>query len=145
LLGIKLTVQFIQQTKPHHKQARRDLERGMAEVVRVTTAHVIEVEERDDDGPRYFFDIGNGQSLFIGGQWLWDRRIYRPSIANDAEVPFPAQQFELHRGPESGEPFAIVIQGERITAAEVCEWESVSCPDIQTAIVDAPVKKVSNP
>jgi hypothetical protein len=107
------------------KRRRTDLKKQVAEVIEVTDARLVEAEEYNDEGPLYYFGIGDDKILFLGGQWLWMRGPYgieRPDLGEegeDAGPPFPAVSFVLHRLPGSGKVLRIEIRGERLAPEAV--------------------------
>jgi hypothetical protein len=76
---------FIRNDLPELKQA---LLTGMVTVKKICAKAVIELEEFEDEGGGYIFDIGDGQVLFLKGQQ------YFP--VND-EMPWPNTRFEIVR------------------------------------------------
>ena len=77
--------QFRQQTYPKVTEALAD---GMVNVKQVVTAEVIEIEEFEDEGPGWIFDIGGHQCLVLKGQR------YCP---NDEHAVWPTTKFEIVR------------------------------------------------
>jgi hypothetical protein len=67
---------------------REALADGRVEVTRVVAQGVIELEEFEDEGQGFVFDIGGGQSLLLKGQ------NYLPE---DQAAPWPSTEFELVR------------------------------------------------
>ena len=69
------------------------LEDGLAAVWRVTSDRAIVIEEYEDEGSVYIYDLGDGTSLYLRGQE------YFPE---DHDAPWPARQFEIVRASLDG-------------------------------------------
>ncbi|MHB0961139.1 MAG: hypothetical protein ACYC1V_32560, partial [Pirellulaceae bacterium] len=67
------------------------LEDGRVLSKEVTASEVYEIEEYEDEGPGYIFDVGGGTSLLLKGQK------YEPE---EDEMPWPASSFSLVRSVE---------------------------------------------
>lgn len=67
---------------------RAALEDGQASVCSVTSDRAIIIEEYEDEGSAYIYDLGDGTSFFLRGQE------YFPE---DDDAPWPARQFEIVR------------------------------------------------
>lgn len=67
---------------------RKALDNGQAFVCRVRSDSVVVVQEDEDEGSAYIFDLGDGSSLYLRGQE------YFPEIESS---PWPARQFEIVR------------------------------------------------
>jgi hypothetical protein len=70
---------------PLLKQA---FERGVVHTKRVTASSVIVIQEFEDEGSGYIFDIGDGKSLLLKGQWCFPF---------EESMPWPASEFEMVR------------------------------------------------
>ena len=73
------------------QQVKADVAQGTAAAHRVNAVDVIEVEEREDEGPSYFVKTTDGQILLFTGQYL-DRFKRRG---------FPWRSFEIIEAPKS--------------------------------------------
>jgi hypothetical protein len=67
---------------------RAALEDGQAFVWRVTSHRAVVIEEYEDEGSAYIFDLGDGTSLYLRGQEYYPEH---------DDAPWPAQQFEIVR------------------------------------------------
>jgi hypothetical protein len=67
---------------------RAALEHGGASVCSVTSNRVLVIEESEDEGSAYIYDLGDGTSLYLRGQ------DYQPE---DGRAPWPARRFEIVR------------------------------------------------
>lgn len=105
------------------RHIRADLAQQEVEVLRVEQARVLEQEQHNDEGPLYYFDIGGGRILYLGGQWLYDTGIYGEQDEElDEELdeeqeaslsePTPVSSFTLSRVPISGHVLRIDPHGE---------------------------------
>jgi hypothetical protein len=102
----------------HRGRERVDVMKQLVEVIHAEDVRLAQQEEHGDEGPLYYFGIGEDKVLFLRGQWLWDWPIYGitpPEIDDDDEEglgpPFPASSFTLSRLPLSGEVLRIDIKG----------------------------------
>jgi hypothetical protein len=94
LYGARAGVAFVQQSRRSRQLARRDINERKVEVIRVENARLVEQQEHNDEGPLYYFGIGGGKVLFLGGQWLYDSDVYG---VDSEELPFPSSSFTVHR------------------------------------------------
>ncbi|HBC64385.1 MAG TPA: hypothetical protein DC058_24620 [Planctomycetaceae bacterium] len=67
---------------------RAAIDNGLACVCRVRSDSVVVVQEDEDGGSAYIFDLGDGSSLYLRGQE------YFPDLESS---PWPARQFEIVR------------------------------------------------
>ena len=67
---------------------RAAIDNGLACVCRVRSDSVVVVQEDEDEGSAYIFDLGDGSSLYLRGQE------YFPDLESS---PWPAGQFEIVR------------------------------------------------
>jgi hypothetical protein len=75
-----------------------DLTGGVAGVERLRAIDAMEVEEDEDLGVGYFLRLDDDRVLFLKGQYL-------------QELTFPAMEFDLSRGPNSGVVLGIACLG----------------------------------
>lgn len=84
-----------------HKNMRGDKAGAVAEVIDIENSRWVRNEEATNESPEYYFDIGDGKILVLGGQWLWDFPTYgleHPENEDTEEsVPFPCSSFRVHR------------------------------------------------
>lgn len=92
------------------------LEDGRVIVKRVHATAVVEIEELEDEGPGYLFDIGGGEVLFLKGL------DYGPY---DDETPWPNTDFEIVRGLVDGEFVAMAYHGKALPPARVVRHHEV--------------------
>ncbi|MDX2248855.1 MAG: hypothetical protein SF052_18855 [Bacteroidia bacterium] len=86
----------------------KDLQSGLVEVTECTPAHAIEIEEDEEMGIGYFLDVGNNQTLFLIGKYLYKQ-----------DIPyFPSTQIEIIRAPQSGIVLDIKVKGEYLPPME---------------------------
>jgi hypothetical protein len=81
---------FVREDAP---KIRAALEDGKASVSSVTSDRAVVIEEFEDEGSAYIFDLGDGTSLYLRGQE------YYPE---DDDAPWPARQFEIVRAGLDG-------------------------------------------
>jgi len=104
--------------------AKRELQKGEAEVIHVQDCRYFQQDERNDEGPTLYFDLGDRKLLALRGQWIFDEQIYGASRKagdeNDSEGPlngleapyaFPSTEFTLHRLPTLGTVLKVEVQG----------------------------------
>ncbi|MCA9218267.1 MAG: hypothetical protein KDB27_34600, partial [Planctomycetales bacterium] len=83
-------------TRYHREFVRRDdipvikaaIDAGQVFVKKVSAEAVIEIAEFEDEGSGYIYDVGDGKSLFLKGQWFYP-------VCDDK--PWPNSEFELVR------------------------------------------------
>ena len=119
IIGVAIGVSAGLDFRRHRRLRAVDIAARRVEVVRVEGARLVEQEVHNDEGPLYFFGIGSGRILFLGGQWLLDYDIYGldpdpAAIEADDWIPFPSSSFVVHRLPASGEVLRIELGGDRL-------------------------------
>ena len=87
--------QFRREDAPKLETALKD---GQASVCRVVSESVIVIEEFEDEGSAYVYDLGDGTSFYLRGQE------YYPE---DERAPWPAREFEIVRTKQGGRLVAI--------------------------------------
>lgn len=92
------------------------LEDGRVIVKRVQATAVVEIEELEDEGPGYLFDVGGGQVLFLKGL------DYPPY---DDETAWPNSDFEIIRGYVDGEFVGMAYHGAALPPARVIRHHEV--------------------
>jgi hypothetical protein len=123
------------------RESRVDIATGEVEVIEVESPTVVQQEETGDEGPIYYFDIGDGKLLFLWGQWLYDPHVYRvgdrsfvdemefESIADipdePDEPPFPNSHFRIHRATHLGHVLSIELFGERLAPDRIIPASAV--------------------
>jgi hypothetical protein len=80
--------QFVRDRLPKFREA---LEHGGASVCLVTSDRVIVIEEFEDEGSAFIYDLGDGTSFFLRGE------DYVPENADGTAGPWPARRFEIVR------------------------------------------------
>jgi hypothetical protein len=106
---------FRRKVNPKVQEALAD---GRVEVKRVEAKDVIELEEFEDEGPGWIFDLGDGQCLVLKGQTFYP---------TNEQSPWPNDQFELVRTSKHGLQVGIFCSGkllepsQRISTAEFPE------------------------
>ena len=118
------------------QEYQRDLEEGETEVWHCDVSRVVELEEREDEGPSFFLELAPGQALFLQSQsfqdflgdeyGLEDEEVSEPpddpgvwpppprADSSSSQRVFPCRQFDLVYAPNSRMPLAdIVCWGER--------------------------------
>jgi hypothetical protein len=113
---------FRQKTRPKVTEALAD---GMVSVKQVVATEVIEIEEFEDEGGGWIFDIGEGQCLVLKGQRFFP---------NDERAAWPNTQFEIVRTAKHNLWVGIFCAGtqlepsQRIPSAKVPEkliWDEM--------------------
>jgi len=109
----------------HRKFQREDvpeimkaLADGRVAVKKVKATAVIEIEEFEDEGAGYIFDIGSGKILFLKGQW------FSPLETN---IEWPNSEFEIVRTVHANRWVGILCYGQRLEPVRVIE--SSECKD----------------
>jgi len=115
LVAAAFWVFFFVDIQRRRARVRKDRKTGQVEVVRVFEARLVEREPYNDEGPLYFFGIGEGKVLFLGGQWIFnygtDRADGDEDEARERKWRFPSSSFVVHRLPLSGEVIDIEVAG----------------------------------
>ncbi|MBB4637875.1 hypothetical protein [Longimicrobium terrae] len=116
------------------------LEDGRVIVKRVQATAVVEIEELEDEGPGYLFDVGGGQVLFLKGL------DYDPL---DDETPWPNTDFEIIRGLVDGEFVAMAYHGKALPHTRVLRHHEVDAEavwdereEVLTMSLDQAVKRI---
>lgn len=131
LSGVAAGTVAIRQFRRIRQHARMDIKDAKVQVIQVENARLVEREEFNDEGPLYYFGIGQDKVLFLGGQWLYDWEVYGVST----EPSFPSASFTVHRLP-SGPVLRIELKGVRL-APEAVLPRKAPLPDW----ADEPFKK----
>jgi hypothetical protein len=111
------------------REIEHDLRDGQAEELHVTASEVVELEEFEDEGPGFFFDVGDGRLLFMQGQYLDDyvsvdessrdppaeQAIADGSVSTARTPRFPCREFEMVRAPLCGEVLALRCLGDYLS------------------------------
>jgi hypothetical protein len=82
----------------------RALANGTVAVERVEAFGVIELQEREYEGPTYYFDVGDGCVLCLGGQRMYSLR----------DLPWPSTVFEIVSTVEPEVSLGIFPSGEEL-------------------------------
>jgi len=101
------------------------------EVIHVTSEHCVEQESYNNEGPIYYFDIGPGEILLMWGQWIYDARGPRGSIADSGFAEFPANEFTIHRLKDHGRVLKLEVRGEVIKPSRILKWKDIPLSDLQ--------------
>lgn len=94
-----------------HTEITEALEDGHAVVKRVRAVAVIEVEPMEDEGTGFFFDLGDGRTLFVKGQDF--------DGPMDEEDSWPNSDFEIVRTRTGGRWLDLRCHGERLRPLRV--------------------------
>jgi hypothetical protein len=89
---------------------RRALEDGRVMSRRFTATSVIELEEWEDEGPGYLFQVADGKVLFLKGQ---------PYATAEDDTAWPNSDFELVRTLQGNRWVGIFCHGESLTPLRV--------------------------
>jgi hypothetical protein len=108
LVGGHLQWRRVQQRWHDHDapQIRGALENGRVHVRRFTATAVIEIDQREDEGGGYLFEIGTNAVLVLKGQ------IYESA---EEDAPWPNSAFELVRTAHGNRWVGIFCDGEKLT------------------------------
>lgn len=90
----------------------RDAADGVLESMEVAAGRLVVGDERADEGPLLFMDVGGGQVLCLCGQWLHDPHVVRGIADLPAEAWF--RRFALVRAPGTGEVIGIDPLGTEV-------------------------------
>jgi hypothetical protein len=111
-----LSVRFESQAASEARERERHIrEQGQAEVLQCTVAGAIEVEEAEDEGPGYFLDVGEGQLLYLQGQYLLDYVV----DAENGTSRFPNRAVEVVRLQGSGSVLGVSMNEEAFTPSRL--------------------------
>lgn len=95
------------------------LEDGYVSSKEVTASEVFEIEEYEDEGPGYIFDVGGGMSLLLKGQK------YEPE---EDEMPWPASTFSLVRSVDGTLWVGLFSTGQTLSPSRRIKMED--CTDM---------------
>ena len=115
---------------------RSDLDEDRAEILDVRARDVWKYEEEGRPDEHYFFDLGDGELLLVGGQWVREASFPRAVLAYqvisheelEAQRLFPCAAFTLVRAPHSG----IVLRLERASEA-ITPGRSLGRSDLESS------------
>lgn len=110
------------------------LSHGGAQAKRVRAVAVVEIQEYEDEGPGYIYDVEDGKLLFLKGQQ------YYPV---DESSPWPNTEFEIVRASEEDVWVGIFCHGDelapsRVIASADCREEIAW--DEREELVDGPME-----
>ena len=89
---------------------KKALENGRVSIKKVKSNRVIEIEEYEDEGAGYIFDIGNGKILFLKGQRFFPA---------DESMEWPNSEFEIVRTVHGNLWIGIFCYGKGLEPAQV--------------------------
>ena len=89
-------------------ELRKALEDGRVAVKQVAASAVIEIEEFEDEGQGYLFDVGGGNVLFLKGQLYYAENQY----AEGGGDPWPNTRFDIVRTLHGNHWLGIFCQGD---------------------------------
>jgi hypothetical protein len=141
-------------------ESEKDELLGEVDVIEIREPRVVQQEESNDEGPIYYFDIGEGKLLFLWGQWLYDPYVFWQgghSFAKDEgsqslgevppelpEPPFPNSSFILHRTRNLGRVTRIDLLGDRISPETTIPASAVGLSDLApSCILDGSLQDLS--
>ncbi len=105
-------------TRDFHHQSdsliRSALEHGKVLSKRVTAQSVITIEEFEDEGAGYIFDVGDGKSLILKGQQYFPVQ---------EDMPWPSSEFEIIRSADAGVWVGIFSSGKPLAPSRVVKME----------------------
>ena len=105
---------------PSASEYKKDYAENRVQRFEITCNAFASGEEWGDEGPIYFIDTGDGNILYLCGQWLLDPFIVQEAEAlivssNEAARWFTA--FQIDCVPFSGHVFSIMAQSSEMIAA----------------------------
>lgn len=103
--------------KKVNKEYENDLKDGNVMVLSCQSNAVIEVEEFEDEGPGFFFEIDDGKIMFLQGQYLYD---------HVDSKRFPNKKFDVVKLPHSGVILDVVCKGDSLAPLRVLEPTAIS-------------------
>lgn len=134
--GVIATVCVCWRTLSHAARSEppfdRDLREGQAEQLHVTASEVVELEEYEDEGSGFFFDVGDGRLLYMQGQYLDDDALNddssseQPAEDGSAAVRtprFPCREFEIVRASYSQEVLTLRCLGDYLPPSRLMSVE----------------------
>lgn len=100
--GVAVSTRVIRRRVAARRARRRQIAIAHVQLLRVEHARVLEHEPHNDEGPIYYFDIGDGKVLCLRGAWMLDLDYGLmpgdPRLGWEGEhMPFPAEAFTVHR------------------------------------------------
>lgn len=107
----RYTKDFHRETAPRIRAA---LENKKVLSKQVAALSVITIEEFEDEGAGYLFDIGEGKSLILKGQQYFPAK---------EDMPWPSSQFEIVRSADEGVWIGLFSSGEPLVPSRVIKME----------------------
>jgi hypothetical protein len=109
------------------------LDRGQVHSKHVTASSVIVIEEWEDEGSGYVFDIGEGKSLLLKGQKF---------LPVDERMSWPSSDFEIVRSPVGDLWIGLFSAGDSLPPSktisnEICRDDFVES-EIEEVVEDDP-------
>ncbi|MEZ4829147.1 MAG: hypothetical protein R3C61_23110 [Bacteroidia bacterium] len=134
-----ITAFFIWREKKQWKNSflGMDLQNGIVEVTECTPSNAIEIEEDEEMGIGYYLEVGENQTLFLMGKYLFTQKI----------PYFPSTRMAIIRAPQSGIVLDISINGdylppmENIAAFSPEDYSSGKVP-LDGEIINKPLKEL---
>lgn len=109
--GLALGARSLAATRARDRAMRQvfqhDLDAGEAQVTTYAATAALRLEEFEDEGPGYFFDVGEGKLLFLQSPRLGDL---------EQEEGFPGREIDVARTAHSGMVLDVRTRGEKLTA-----------------------------
>lgn len=110
---------------------RDAVEDSTVEVIHVTSAACVEQEPYNSEGPIYYFDIAPDDILFMWGQWIYDARGPKGTIADTGFAEFPANEFTIHRLKDHGRVLELEVTGKIIEPLRTLKWKDIPLSDLK--------------
>jgi hypothetical protein len=139
LLGAYMSVAVFRILTMRARDAAADLRYGYLHVVAVKCSRVVQQKEFNDEGPIYFFDLGDERILLLWGQWLYNPHVGlnnesqiedSDSTEEEDEPEFPCTEFVLHRCPALGRVLRLEVGGIALRPSRELEVHSTPIADM---------------
>ena len=102
-LAMFLTWKEISSVRRQRSMYKEDLAANLVDVLYCQPLASVRIEEYEDEGPGFFLDVGDGDILFLQGQYL-DETVHGQR--------FPSSAFRLQRAPKSNLVFSLECTGQ---------------------------------
>lgn len=126
--GLAILATILRRRAAARKARNREMDTGEVQMLRVEGARVLVHEAHNDEGPIYYFDIGDRKVLCLRGQWMLDldhgRTDEQSLDPHDDSAPLPSSSFTVHRLPAGGDVLTIEAIGEGLAPEGVLSLDA---------------------
>jgi hypothetical protein len=132
-----VAVAIVSSREPARREAlvRQDLAQGEVEVLDVEARAVWKFVDPKQPDSDYFLDLGEGEVLYLGGEWVYEASFPRAVLAYqelsreevEAQRVFPCLMVRVERAPRSGVVLRLERRSDAVEPARVLAPADLSC------------------